>query len=112
MSIQRDYILRIIEALAQALARIVALRKRGATEEAKQEIAATARSLLGVDLGLLEALGAGAVATQLGQPERIDALAQLVDERAEVERARGDEAAAARWAGRGAELRALAARGR
>ncbi|HET9552377.1 MAG TPA: hypothetical protein VFP50_05365 [Anaeromyxobacteraceae bacterium] len=108
MSLQRDYILRIIEAFAQAMARILTLRKAGQHEAAKQEIAATARSLLGVDLGLLEAIGVGPVAAQLGHPDEIEALAKLVDERAGVERDRGDAAAADRWAGRAAELHALA----
>jgi TPR repeat protein len=109
MSLQRDYLLRIIEAFAQAMARILTLRRAGQHEAAKQEIAAAARSLFGVDLGLLEAVGAGPVAAQLGHPEKVEALAKLLDERAGVERDRGDEAAAGRWAARAAALRAHAA---
>lgn len=110
MSIQRDYILRLVEALAQAVARVVALRGRGQHEAARAELEGAARSLLGVDLGLLEAIGPGPIAAQLGDPRKVEALATLVDERAALEQGRGDEAAAARWAARAAALRAAAAR--
>jgi hypothetical protein len=108
MSIQRDYILRIIEALAEAIARVATLRKQGRIEEARAELERVAGSLFGVDLRLLEAIGPGPIAAQLGPPEKVEALARLVDERAELERARGDDAAAGRWAERAAALRALA----
>ena len=106
MSIQRDFILRMVEALAQAIARIVTLRKAGQTREALAEVDRTAGSLLGVDLGLLEAVGPGPIAARLGHPEQVEALARLVDERAALERDRGDEAAASRWAARAEGLRA------
>jgi len=106
MALQRDYILRIIETLAQAIARIVTLRAKGATEEARQEIGRTAGSLFGFDLNLLPVLGPAAVAAQLGHPEKVAALAKLLDERAAVERQAGDAAAAARWAGLAEALRA------
>jgi hypothetical protein len=109
MSIQRDYILRIVEALAQAVARIVALRKAGQTKEALAEVERTAGSLLGVDLRLLEAIGPGPIAAQLRHPEQVEALARLVDERVSLEREGGDAAAADRWAARAAGLRAAAA---
>jgi hypothetical protein len=111
MSIQRDYILRLIESLAQAIARVVALRKAGQAKEAEVELERAAGSLLGVDLRLLEAIGPGPIAAQLGHPEKVEALARLVEERAELERSRGDEVAAARWAARAAGLRAAAGPG-
>jgi len=106
MSIQRDYIQRLVEALAQVTARLLTLRKAGQTGEALAEVERAAGSLLGVDLKLLEAIGPGPIAVQLGHPEKIEVLARLLDERAGLERARGDEAAAARWEARAAGLRA------
>jgi hypothetical protein len=105
MSIQRDEILRLTEAVAQAATRIGTLREAGQLREALAEVQGAARSLLGVDLGLLEALGPGPIAAQLGHPGKVEALARLLDERAELERARGDEPAALRWTGRAAGLR-------
>jgi hypothetical protein len=107
--IERDYILRIIDVLAKAVARVVALRKRGKLEEAVAELDATARSLLGVELGLLEAMGPATIAAQLDHPAKVDALARLVDERVALERARGDEEAARRWAAHAEALRSWAA---
>ena len=109
MTIQRDYILRLMEVLAKAIARVVGLRNRGSLEEGKAELDGAAKSLLGVELELLEAVGPGPIAAQLGYPEKVDALARLVDERVALERAGGDEAAAARWATTAKTLRSWAA---
>jgi len=109
MALQRDYILRIVEALAQAIARIVSLRKKGQIQEAVAEVERTAGALLGVDLRLLEAVGPAVVAAQVGDPRKLEALATLIDERVHLEQARGDAATADRWAARADELRRLAA---
>jgi len=109
MALQRDYILRIVEALAQAVARILTLRKAGNTPEARQEIVRTAGSLFGLDLGLLELMGPATVAAQLGDPGKVEALAKLVDVKAEVEREAGETAAADKWARIAAGLRASVA---
>jgi hypothetical protein len=108
VSFQRDYILRAIEAFARAVAAIVALRKDGQTEPARQEIDRTARGLIGADLSLIDAVGLDAVAAQVDGQENLARLATLLGERAEVERACGDLAAAARWAARAATLQARA----
>lgn len=92
-----DYVTRMIQGLARALARIAASRKAGQLAEAQAELAELARQVAGVDMGLLDAIGAGPIAAQLTDRRQRDALAQLCDERAEVEAARGDAAAAARW---------------
>jgi hypothetical protein len=105
MPFQKDYVLRTIEAFAKAMAAIVALRKDGQTETARHELDRAARGLCGADLAMLEAIGVEAVAARLDGPETAGRLATLVDERAEVERARGDEAAAQRWTARAAALR-------
>jgi hypothetical protein len=109
VSFQRDYVLRVIEAFARALAGIVALRKQGQTETARHELDRVARGLIGADLALIDAVGLEAVAAQVGGRENLARLAALLAERAEVERTRGDAVAAARWAERAAWLRDRAA---
>jgi hypothetical protein len=108
VSFQRDYVLRAIEAFARAVAAIVSLRKDGQTETARHEIDRAARGLIGADLALIDAVGLDAVAAQIDGPENLARLATLLAERAEVERAGGDPAAAARWAARAATLQARA----
>lgn len=108
MSFQRDYILRAIEAFSKAVAAIVAHRLDGQTETARHEIDQAARQLIGADLSLIDAVGLDAVAAQVDGKENLARVATLLGERAEVERASGDPAAAARWADRAATLRARA----
>jgi hypothetical protein len=108
VSFQRDYVLRVIEAFARALAGIVALRKQGQTETARHELDRVARGLIGADLALIDAVGLEAVAAQVGGRENLARLAALLAERAEVERASGDALAADRWADRAAALQARA----
>jgi hypothetical protein len=111
VSFQRDYILRAIEAFAKAVAAIVALRKEGQVETARHELDRAARGLVGADLSLIDAIGLEAVVAQLDGGEKTDQLATLLAERAEVERASGNESAASKWAGRAATLRGRVAGG-
>ncbi len=106
MPLQRDYIQRIVEALAKAIAAIVTFRKQGETQAARDEITRASGSLFGLDLGLIELMGPATVAAQLGHPEKVEALARLVDEKALVEREAGEAAAADRWVRLAAGLRA------
>jgi hypothetical protein len=92
-----DYVTRMIEGLARALARVAAGRKAGRLSEAQAELAALALQVAGVDMGLLDSIGARPIAAQLTDRRQLDALAQLCDERGALEADRGDEAAAARW---------------
>jgi hypothetical protein len=107
VSIQRDYILRLVEALAQAIANAAGLRRKGAYQEARLELDRASGKLFGLDLGLVALLGPHAVAAQLGHPEKVARLADLLEERAEVDRADGRAAEAERWAGLAAGLRGL-----
>jgi len=109
VSLQRDYILRLVEAFARAIAAAVALRRKGAYPEARVELDQAGGKLLGIDLRLVAAVGPRAVAAQLGHPEQVARLADLLAERAEIERADGRAAEAERWAGWAAELRGPAA---
>jgi hypothetical protein len=111
MSFQRDYVLRAIEAFARAVAAIVALRKQGHVETARHELDRAARGLIGADLSFVDAVGLEAVLAQLEGKEKVEKLAILLAERAEVERVSGNESAAARWSARAATLRSRAAAG-
>ncbi len=101
-----DYVQRMIEGLARVLARAAAARKAGRIEEAQREVGEAAARIAGVDLSLLDALGPAAITAHLTEPFRIDALASLCEERAEIEAARGDPAAAGRWRAHAAAIRA------
>ncbi len=100
-----DYVQRMVEGLARVLARIALGRKAGRLDEAQAEIADAAARIAGVDISLVDALGPAAIAAHLDDRRRLDALAALCDERAEVEAARGDTAAAARWRSHAAAFR-------
>lgn len=106
MTFQRDYVLRAIEHFARLLAAVVARRRDGQTDLARHELDDLVRLLVGVDLEFIERLGMGPVRAHLRDPEQRLRLALLLEERAEQERAGGDEAAAARWRARAAEARA------
>lgn len=94
---QTDYVLRLVEGFARVIARITAGRRAGRLDEAQAEIAAAAASMAGVDLSLVDLVGVEALAAGLRDPARREVLGRLCGERAEVEAARGDAAAAARW---------------
>jgi hypothetical protein len=92
-----DYVERMVEGLARVLARAVAHRRAGRLAEAQAELAEAAARIAGVDLGLVDLLGPAAIAAHLDDRFRLEALAGLCRERAELEVARGEEAAADRW---------------
>lgn len=98
----------MIEGLARVLARIAAARKAGRQREAEEEIKEAAARFAGVDIALVDVLGPAAIAAHLDDRFRLDALASLCEERAELEAARGDEAAAARWRGHATGFRGRA----
>jgi hypothetical protein len=97
VSIHSDYILRLVEGLAKVMARIAAGRRAGRLDEVAAEIEAAVASLGGIDLRLVEVSDPAMVAALVVDPARRDVLARLAAERAELERARGDGTAEARW---------------
>ena len=97
---------RMVEGLARVLARAVAGRKAGRLAEARGELVEAAARIAGVDMDLLDRLGPGAIAAHLDDRFRLEALAALCQERAELEAAGGDGPAAARWRSHAASVRA------
>ena len=104
MSLHRDWILRVVEQLTQALARALALRKQGRREEAVREVAAAAASIAGIDLGMASSVDAATLAGLVREPVRSAALARLMLERAELAREAGDAAGEGAWRRRAVEL--------
>ena len=104
MSLRRDYVMRIVQQLAELAARVLGLRKKGHLDEAVAAVEQAARSLAGVDLRMIEGVATPSVAALVGDPDRLELLARLAAMRAEVEEDRGDAAAAAAWRTRAEEL--------
>jgi hypothetical protein len=96
--LREDYLERMIRQLAQALARILGLRRRGETEAALEELDAAVAAVAGLDPRAVEASDPALLAALLREPDRLAALGRLLAERAGVEddRGEGERAAATR----------------
>jgi hypothetical protein len=99
---RRDYIQRMVERLAEALARIAGLRAQKDLDGAEREVAEAYR-VLNVDPTFLS-LDARSLIALVGDPDRLAMLARLLEEEAAVCEARGDEAGARRKRVLAAEL--------
>jgi hypothetical protein len=86
MSLQRkDYIQRLIEQLAEALAAVSGLRKQGKRDEAALLLKSTEDGIFGPMRSILETVDARSAAGLLGDPARIKAYAAIVAEKGEME---------------------------
>ncbi len=94
MSIRKDYIERLIEQLAAALARILKANQEQRPLEAQQLIRDTALSTLGMEYGALLLGDAASTARMLGDAMRVKVLARLVAEGGEALQQQGDAATA------------------
>jgi hypothetical protein len=92
--IQRDYVLRLIQQLAQALARIAGLKRSGQLDEALDDVGATLNDLLGPLRTTLDAIDARSAARLLTDRERIEAYALLTAEEASILTLKGHTARA------------------
>src|SRR3954469_16777004 len=88
---ERDYILRMIQQLAQALARVLGLKKAGKLDEALDAVGETADGIFGPLLRTLDALDAQSAASLLGSREKITAYAALTAEEGSIHELQGDE---------------------
>jgi hypothetical protein len=86
---QRDYILRMIDQAAQAMARAVGLLLQHKVDDAERELAA-AYSALALDRTLIGVLDAATLAHQLGDDERVKAAVRVLLCDAQLQRQRGD----------------------
>lgn len=100
MSLKRDYILRIIEQLTQAVAKILKLRQAGQHDVAAREAEGAAASICGIPLSLAGSVDAATLAGMVGDAARLAALARVMWERAAVAADAGDPALQATWQAR------------
>jgi hypothetical protein len=105
--LRQDYIGRLIQQLAEMLARVAGLRKQGQPEQADAELAAAERAL-GIPIGA-ERLDARSVATLLGGADKVVLAALILEQRALSCEARGDVALAAKHRARALALLAHSA---
>lgn len=98
MSIRKDYIERLIEQFAAALAGILKARREQRHAEAQRLIHDTALSTLGMEYGALLLADPASTARLLGSPVRVKVLARLVAEEGELLGHQGDtDTASARF---------------
>ncbi|HLT31549.1 MAG TPA: hypothetical protein VK013_16045 [Myxococcaceae bacterium] len=81
--VRRDYIERMIEQLAQALATLLFGRKKP-PEEVKETLAEVTQRLLGMEYRVLVSVDAQSAASLLGEPLKIEILARLIEAEAET----------------------------
>jgi hypothetical protein len=99
---QRDLILRMIQQLAEVLARVAGLRRQGRIDEAAELLKRTSDGLFGPLWATLERLEASSAASLLGSREKISAYASLLQHQADLDETRGDV-----WKARNGFRRAL-----
>lgn len=111
--IKRDFLLRLIERAGPMLKKVLSLRQADKKSEAYQALREAARSLLGIDLSLLEGLDeqslCGLIALDESQADgKIALAARLLEARAELLDAEGHAIAAAGLRAKAAALYARA----
>lgn len=100
--VERDYVLRMIQLLARAIARILGLKQAGKLEEALEEVQTTADMIFGSMRSTLDAIDAQSAARLLTNGDKIEAYATLTAEEASIRELMGDATRA-----RSGERRAL-----
>lgn len=89
---QRDFLLRIIEQLAETTAHITRLRDEGKDQEALALLEKTLTELLGPMARTVDQVDSSSAAMLLGAPNKVLAYASLVEARAKIRAAQGDRA--------------------
>jgi hypothetical protein len=89
--VERDYILRMIQQLAQALASILGLKRAGKLDEALAAVRSTADGIFGPLLRTVDALDAQSAGRLLGSREKLAAYAALTAEEGSIHALKGDE---------------------
>jgi hypothetical protein len=102
---QRDYILRMVEQLAAAIARIAGLNQRGQHDQALADADQAWGELLGdIPPEIAASVDSRTLAGMLRQPARIRLASQILGEQARALAGQGDDAGTARRARRALEL--------
>jgi hypothetical protein len=82
--IERDYVLRMIQLLARAVARIFGLKRAGQLEEALEAVSDTVDEIFGTLRTTLDAIDPQSAAKLLSNQEKIEAYALLTVEAASI----------------------------
>ena len=93
--IRNDYLLRMIQQLSEALARIAGLRVAGQHERALDELGKLYEEL-GTPREVVDVVDTATLVRLCGHPEKVRALAKVIREEAKIFEALGDPRAAAR----------------
>ena len=88
--IERDYVLRMIQLLARAVARILGLKRAGHLEEALEAVSDTVDEIFGTMRTTLDAIDPQSAARLLASQEKIEAYALLTAEEASILELMGD----------------------
>lgn len=100
-----DFLMRAIQQLTQAVARILRLTREGEVEEAQRELDGAYDQLLGPDRVFLDMVDGATLGNLLGTPEKARVLAKLSMLEAGLAARRGDAGRAARLRDRANTLR-------
>jgi hypothetical protein len=101
--VRRDWLERALSQIAEALARVLGLRKRGADEEALEEIHRATLELFGIPRSMLLSLDARTALEVLAAPRLREGALRLLDEEESILRFQGkvaDADALAAWLAR------------
>ena len=101
---QRDYILRMIEAVGATLRRALKRRDEGDLAGARQDIAFTIGEILGPSAGMVPLVDSSTAVDLMSDPARMALYAQLLEADADLLAGMGDMARAARARQRALEL--------
>jgi hypothetical protein len=94
--IKKDYVERMIEQFAEAIARLLKLREAGKHGEALAVVRTTCQELLGLEYEMLVGVDAVSAASLLGSAQKVRKLAELVRAEAEVLEEAGERGLAVR----------------
>jgi len=94
--IKKDYVERMIEQLAEAIARLLKLREAGSHGEALAVVRSTCQEVFGLEYETLVGVDAASAASLLGTPLKVRRFAELVRAEAEVLEAAGEHGLAVR----------------
>jgi hypothetical protein len=86
---RRDFVMRMIKQLADALARAMKLRREKKLDEALQALGDVTDQILGVPRPILDSLDPKSAAAMLANPFKVRIYARIVAEEAELAAARG-----------------------
>lgn len=105
-SIEKDYLVRQLKQLLEALVKKLAQGEASPDARGQEELRNICREQLGLEYDAIAQLNVSSMAMMLSTPERVEAYALLLEAEAEQWRHRGDTTAAASLDARAESLRA------